>query len=96
MKREGRLSRTYNKQVKIILLNLFFVLVACSSSSEKEHPRQGVRYTIVCKYLVQQCYYRAQDRCEGRGYTLLDTTETMRTGGPEGRYREYIAKIQCK
>jgi hypothetical protein len=80
--------------MKILLLNVSFFLIACSSS--EKHPRQGVRYAVVCKYLVQQCYYKAQDRCEGRSYTLLHTTEVMRTGGPEGRYREFTAHIQCK
>jgi hypothetical protein len=44
---------------------------------------------------MQQCYLRANDRCEGRGYKLLNTNETMRTGGTQGRYREFSLIIEC-
>lgn len=83
--------------MKILLMNSFFLLVACSSGSGSgEHPRQGVRYTIVCKDAHQQCLYKAADRCEGRGYHLIKTSETQRTGGVYGRYREFVMEIECR
>jgi hypothetical protein len=72
---------------------LSLLLLACSSSGKE--PAYRVTHTIVCKHWVNQCYFRAQEKCLGRQYDLLSTTETERTGGPHGRYREFTVRIGC-
>lgn len=69
---------------------IFLSLVACSSPPSKVQQVLEVQ----CKNWSNQCYYRAQEKCEGR-YTVLSTVESEETGGPYGRFRKYTVRYQC-
>ncbi len=79
----------------IRVVSFLFVLVGCSSDPAAVAPQRGPRHKVVCKHWSNQCYYKAQAICP-QGYTVLDSVESEKTGGPHGRYREYTIHVACK
>lgn len=83
--------------VKSLSLFCLLVLIAgCSSGPGRSPhlPPPGSVHEIRCDHRVQTCYYKARDRCLN-SYKILNEIQTERTGGPYGRYKQYIVSIQC-
>lgn len=89
----------YNRKmvfsVLMVLLQVMCVLFISACSSRDKEPSYRVTHVITCKHWLNQCYYKAQAKCEGRKYEVVSKTETERTGGPYGRYREFTVRIGC-
>jgi hypothetical protein len=70
-------------------------VTACSSSTPDPYDAYaGAEFTIECKHTTGPCYFKSQERCR-RGYNVVSTVETEKTGGVYGRYRAYIMVIRC-
>lgn len=82
--------------VRIGLCLLLLCLSACSSSKEEyDRGPQGRSYELRCKYALKPCYYKARERCLNK-YKIINQYQTNRTGGPRGRYKEYVMNIVCE
>lgn len=68
--------------------------MSCASSQERD-PGFRRNYVITCKHWTHECYNKAQSRCRN-GYGIINESETQRTGGPHGRYREFTLTVGCK
>ena len=71
---------------------LLFLVVGCSSQEKSGFRKTHV---ITCKHWTHMCYAQAKDRCP-QGYDEISRSETQRTGGPHGRYREYKITVGCR
>lgn len=76
----------------ITFIILYFSLSACSSSGTNTESRGGMKYTVVCRNEVQDCYDRASGICT-EGYLVSNRVRARKIDDENVEYR---AVIQCR
>jgi hypothetical protein len=77
---------------------LFVTACAALSSSTVEHKPDGT-YELRCKSALSACLQRADDVCQGAGYTVVRASDDRDYRGPQGiaesEIRSSNALIRC-
>lgn len=78
--------------MKSIQFKFFLLLVAGVAGCASQPPK--ALHQVTCRYYLQQCHVKARDMC-AYGYTIHSSIRAEKTGGPWGRYSEFIMKYWC-
>jgi len=80
---------------KYLVAAIAFLIASCSSKEDVDSI-SGTRHEIKCHGWINQCYYRAQDRCKHRGYHVKSTNSLIVKGGPYQQQKQFLVYIECK